>query len=83
MFRKQKAKANVSTEPTLNNTNIVTLPQENPSIGGELIAVFAAAIAAMTGESASGIRVCSYRKTGQTAPIWNVQGRHDYIGGKL
>ena len=81
MFGRSKAKENVKTEPVLSET--ITLAQENPTIGNELIAVFAAAIAAMTGRSASDIRVCAYRKTGQTAPIWNVKGRHDYISGKL
>ena len=49
----------------------------------ELAAVFAAAISAMTGEDASTLRVVSYRKTGQTAPVWNVKGRYDYLAGKL
>jgi hypothetical protein len=45
--------------------------------------VFAAAIAALTGESVSQLRIVSFRKTGQTAPAWNLRGRNDYLSGKL
>ena len=54
-----------------------------PAHTGELVAVLAAAIAAATDSDVSGIKVVSYRKTGQTAPIWNVKGRYDYLAGKL
>ena len=50
---------------------------------GELIAIFAAAIAQTTGAGASSFRVVSYRKTGQNTPAWNVRGRNDYLSGKL
>ena len=61
----------------------VTGPAAAGSNDCELAAVFAAAIAAMTGEDASTLQVVSYRKTGQTAPVWNVKGRYDYLAGKL
>ena len=48
---------------------------------GELIAVFAAAIAQATGNSE--FRVVSYRRSGQAAPVWNIRGRNDYLSGKL
>jgi len=50
---------------------------------GELIAIFAAAIAQMTADATARFRVVSFRKTGQSAPAWNIQGRSDYIAGKL
>jgi hypothetical protein len=50
---------------------------------GELIAIFAAAIAYAAGVAAARFRVVSYRKTGQTSPVWNIQGRSDYMADKL
>jgi sodium pump decarboxylase gamma subunit len=50
---------------------------------GELIAVFAAAISAISGAAAGAIRIASYKKTGQTAPAWNLRGRNEYLSGKL
>jgi len=52
--------------------------------GGELIAIFAAAIAQMAGVTgAPPPRVISYRKTGQSAPVWNLRGRNEYLSEKL
>ncbi|MCL2057950.1 MAG: OadG family protein [Oscillospiraceae bacterium] len=50
---------------------------------GELIAVITAAIAQLTGAAASSFRVVSFKKTGQSVPVWNIQGRNDYLSGKI
>jgi hypothetical protein len=50
---------------------------------GELIAVFAAAIAQFEGADAKPFRVVSYRRTSQTSPVWNLRGRSEYLSGKL
>ena len=50
---------------------------------GELIAVFAAAIAQFEGADAKPFRVVSYRRTNQTSPVWNLRGRSEYLSGKL
>ena len=48
---------------------------------GELIAVITAAIAAMTGQNASGLVVRSYKKTSGNA--WNKAGRMDVLDNRL
>jgi len=45
--------------------------------GGELVAVLAGAIAHFTGGDVSSFRVVSYRRTGQTSPVWNLRARND------
>jgi hypothetical protein len=51
--------------------------------GQELAAVIAAAVAAFLGDGAAPFRVVSFRRTGQTAPAWNLRGREEYLSGKL
>lgn len=51
--------------------------------GQELIAVFAAAIAEFECAGARPFRVVSFKRTGQTSPVWNLRGRSDYLYGKL
>ena len=50
---------------------------------GELIAVFAAAIAAMSADGGLPFRVVSFRRTSQTAPAWSLAGRQEYISGNF
>jgi hypothetical protein len=49
----------------------------------ELIAVLAAAVAAAQDDSGTPFRVVSFKKSSQTAPVWNLMGRQEYISGKL
>ena len=50
---------------------------------GELVAIFAAAIAHASGAGAQPFRVVSFRRTNMESPIWNRRGRIEYLSGKL
>ena len=74
--------------PTANasaaNVSAATLQKGAPTHAEpELVAVFAAAIASMSSDGAAPFRIVSYRKTAQTATVWNLAGRQEYISGKF
>ena len=50
----------------------------------ELIAVLTAAVmASLQTQPHCELRVTSFRRIGQTAPVWNTAGRSEYIASKL
>ena len=50
---------------------------------GTLIAIITAAIAMATSDRGTPFKVVSFRKTGRTAPAWNIMGRQEYLAGKF
>ena len=75
--RKREQEPGVQIDMNDDNAGAMKIPD------GELVAIFAAAIAQTKGAGAPSFRVVSYRKTGQNAPVWNIRGRNDYLSGKL
>lgn len=73
---KQKAKLTEPSEPV---TTASALVEKEDIDDGELIAVLTAAVAASLNTSTYNLKIKSYRRVGNKAPVWNRAGLEETV----
>ncbi len=81
LFSGEKKAENKQTPLAKENAEVQSAIEEPETDDSELVAVITAAIAAMTGDNASGFVVRSYKKVSGGA--WNKAGRHEMLENRF